>query len=117
MKLSARLLAAIGVNLMALGLINNQAVADYFGSLTLKPGEARQLYIGTTARNLRVCNDFFSSGSATVTIGDNFSHELLPGVCAEDIGDRMTIHSHASGQVRIDYRAIYDQGHGQFYFQ
>jgi len=103
------------VAFMGLGLLASEAVANYFGLLILKPGETRQVYVGTSARNMRVCNDFFSSGSATVTIADNPSHDLLPGVCAEDIGDHMTIHSHANGQVRIDYLATYDQGSGEFF--
>ncbi len=49
-----------------------------------------------------------------VTVADNPSHDLLPGVSAEDIGDRMTVQSHAPGQVTIEYRAVYDQGNGVF---
>jgi hypothetical protein len=49
-----------------------------------------------------------------MTVAGNPSHDLLPGVCAEDVHDRMTVQSHAPGQVTIEYRAVYDPGNGVF---
>ena len=100
--------------LLATALASSTALADYFGSLSLKPGESKQIYIGTTSQNMQVCNDFFSSGSVEVTIAANQPHDLVPGTCAEDIGDRMTLQSRSKGPVSIIYRPIYDQGQGMF---
>ena len=107
---SVKRLTVVATVLLGAGLMGRQVEAAYFGTLTLKPGETQQLYIGTTARNVRVCNDFNSSGPVVVTIANNIPHDLLPGRCAEDIGDRMTVQSHAAGQVMINYRSIYDEG-------
>jgi hypothetical protein len=57
---------------------------------------------------MRVCNDFFSSGPIVVTIGGNVSHDLSPGVCAEDIGDRVTLQSRARGLATVDFKSICD---------
>ncbi len=115
MRISSGLLLGLGMMAaIGIGVAANRAAADYFGSLTLKPGETQKIQIGTTARNMEVCNDVFSAGAAEVTIAANIPHDLLPGVCAEDIGDRMSIQSRAQGSVTIVYRPIYDQGHGDF---
>ena len=111
MRTSSGLLLALG---MTATLAASEAAADYFGSLTLKPGEAQKIQIGTTARNMQVCNDIFSAGAAEVTIAANVPQDLQPGVRAEDIGDRMSIQSRSKGPVTIVYRPIYDQGHGDF---
>ena len=82
------------------------ALASYFGSIVVGPGQAQQIRTGLPAMNMRVCNDFFSAGGAIVTIAGNTPHDLLPGRCAEDIGDQFVVQSHAGGQVTISYRAI-----------
>jgi hypothetical protein len=94
--------------LLGAGLMGSQAVGASFGTVVLKAGETRIVDIASTARELRVCNDFFSAGPITATIGGNFSHDLQPGRCTEDRGDRMTIVSHATGETTIDYRPIGD---------
>ena len=108
MKPSARILTLSVVALLSAAPMASPALASFFGSITLKPGEARRVFTGVAGLNMRVCNDFFSSGSATVTIADNTPHDLLPGRCAEDIGDRIAVQSHASGQVTITYRSLQD---------
>jgi hypothetical protein len=111
-KLSANFLAGSAAALLGAAGLGSPALADYFGSINLGPGEALQVYTGPPSLNLRVCNDFSSSGTATVTIAENTPHDLQPGRCAEDIGDRITVQSHAGGQVTINYRALRDnQGH------
>jgi hypothetical protein len=91
-------------------LAGGRALGATFGSLTLKAGETRTVDVGATARTMRVCNDFFSAGPVVVTIGGNLPHDLSPGVCAEDIGDRLTIESHAGGPVTVEFQAIRDVG-------
>lgn len=108
MKSFAKLLTASAAALLAAAPMARPALASYFGTITLKPGEVRLVSTGLPGLNTRVCNDFFSTGAATVTIADNAPHDLLPGRCAEDIGNRIAVQSHASGQVTITYRSLQD---------
>jgi len=85
------------------GLISGQAAGANFGIVTLKPGETQTVDISATGRNTRVCNDFFSSGPIVVTISDNAPHNLSPGECAEDFGERMMIQSRASGLSTVKF--------------
>ena len=103
-----KILTLGAIVLMGAALTGGQAFAFNFGSVTLKPGETRTVDFSTSARTMRVCNDFFSSGPIVVTIGGNVSHDLSPGVCAEDIGDRVTLQSHARGLATVDFKSICD---------
>jgi hypothetical protein len=96
------------IALIGAGLISGSAAGANFGTVTLKAGEMRAVDIGATSRNLRVCNDLASSGPVLVTIGDNGSRDLSPGVCAENIGDRMIIHSRAYGFAIVDFKSVCD---------
>ncbi len=101
--------------LLTAALAGTPASAGYFGTLSLQPGETQKLNVGTVTRNVRVCNEFGSKGSASVVIADNPAHHLMPGQCAEDTGDRLLIQSMAGGPVQVDWRVIIDQGgHRQF---
>jgi hypothetical protein len=109
-----KILTLSTIALIGTGLISGHAVAANFGSVTLKTGETQTVDIGSTGHDMRVCNDFFSSGRIVVTIGGNVPHDLSPGVCAEDIGDRMTIQSLAGGLATVDFRALSDgRGHSE----
>ena len=77
-----------------------------FGRMTLRAGEVRRIEIGASDRNLRICNDSASSGMVLVTVGDREPHSLSPGLCAEDMGARMTVQ--ALGQAVIDFKSICD---------
>jgi hypothetical protein len=104
-----KILTLSAITILGAGLIAGQAgAAVNFGSLSLKPGETRTVDMSTSARTMRVCNDSFSSGSVVATIGGAAPHDLLPGVCAEEIGDRMTIQSHASGLATVEFRSLSD---------
>jgi hypothetical protein len=103
-----KILTFASIVLMGAGLSSGQALALNFGSVTLKPGETRTVDLSTSARTMRVCNDFFSTGAIIATIGGSLPHDLSPGVCAEEIGDRMTIQSHASGLATIEFRSLSD---------
>ena len=110
-----RIFALSAIALLGAGLITGQAGAASFGSLILKGGEMQNVYIGTVGYNMRVCNDFYSSGLVIATISGNVPHDLSPGQCAEDIGDRLAVQNHSSGPARVDYRSVNDsQGHRQF---
>ena len=103
-----KILTLGAIVLVGAALTGGQAFAFNFGSVTLKPGETRTVDMSTSARTMRVCNDSFSSGSVVATIGGTAPHDLLPGVCAEEIGDRMTIQSHASGLATVEFRSLSD---------
>jgi hypothetical protein len=103
-----KMLRLATIVLMGAGLSGGQAFAFNFGSVTLKPGETRSVDFSTSALTMRVCNDFFSSGAIVATIGGSLPHDLSPGVCAEEIGDRMTIQSHASGLATVEFRSLSD---------
>ncbi len=79
-----------------------------FGIVTLDHGAAKSVSIGGSGRTLRVCNDAGSASSVLVTIGGNASHYLPSGLCAEDIGDRITMQNLGSGTATIDYKATCD---------
>jgi hypothetical protein len=109
-----RVLTLSAITLLGAGLIVGQANAARFGSLTLAAGESQNVHTGISTYNMRVCNDFYSSGSVIVTISGNAPHDLSPGHCAEDIGDRLVIQNHSSGPARVYFRSINEnQGHKQ----
>jgi hypothetical protein len=107
-----RILTMSALTLMGTALISAQAAGADFGTLTLKSGETQTVEIATTARHMRVCNDFFSSGPIVAAIDGNIPHDLMPGLCAEDIGARMTVQSHANGLATVDFRPLSD-GNGR----
>jgi hypothetical protein len=85
-----------------------QQTTGEFGTVSLKAGETRQVQTGYVYRNMRVCNDAESAGSISATIDDHVPHELLPGVCAEDLGNSVLLVNHGSSLARVTYRPIYD---------
>ena len=103
----ARLSAAA---LLLTGLAAGPASAAYFGSLSLRPGQTQLINVGAVTRNVRVCNDFDSAGAASVTIAGNPTHHLGPGQCTEDVGDRVVVQSQAGGPIRVDWRALLNEG-------
>jgi hypothetical protein len=94
--------------LAAFALIPGTILAASFGAVTLQPGASKSVTLGVASRNLRVCNDSGSAGAVLVTIGGNAPHYLSSGLCAEDIGDRLTIQSLAAGPATVDYKATCD---------
>jgi hypothetical protein len=81
-----KILTLGAIALIGAGLINGQAAAAKFGSVTLKAGEAQTVDIGATGRDMRVCNDFFSFGPIVLTIGGNVPHDLSPGLSESGVG-------------------------------
>jgi hypothetical protein len=101
-------LTLCAIALIGAALISGQAVGANYGTLILQASETQTVAIGATGRNMRVCNDFFSSGPVAATIGGNLPRDLSPGVCAEDIGDRVTVQSHADGLATVDFKSLCD---------
>ena len=107
-----KILTLGAIALMGVALTSGQAFAFNFGSVTLKPGETRTVDFSTSARRMRVCNDFFSTGAVVAVIGGAYPHRLSAGVCAEEYGDRMTVQSLASGLATVEYRSLSDVPRG-----
>ncbi len=84
------------------------AGATDFGVVTLAHGGSKTVSIGGSGRTLRVCNDAGSGSAVLVTIGAGTPRYLAPGLCAEDIGERVTFQSLGSGTARVDYKATCD---------
>ena len=105
MRRSYLLLAAVFFMAVA-GVL--PALAQEFGSFTLKPGETREFRIGATYRTIRLCNDAESAGTLDAIIGDHDTIHLAPGLCAEDSGDTIQLHNAANGPVSGVYRREYD---------
>jgi hypothetical protein len=97
-------IAALG--LLGLILTGAPSFGAGFGRMTLKAGEVRRIEIGASDRNLRICNDSASSGMVLVTVGDRSPHSLSPGLCAEDMGARITVQ--AVGQAVVDFKSTCD---------
>ena len=98
-------LAALACASMALA---QGAIAADFGVVTLDHGAARTVGIGGSGRTLRVCNDANSDASVLVTIGTNAPRYLASGLCAEDIGEQITMRNLGSGMATVDYKATCD---------
>jgi len=84
------------------------AIAQEFGSFSLKPGETRRFGIGATYRAIRLCNDSESAGMLDAIIGDHDMIHLAPGLCAEGSGDTIQLRNAANGPVSGIYRRQYD---------
>jgi len=70
------MLAALAVVLLA-----GAALAADGGTFTLAPGEVRSVSVGSTDREIHVCNDLGSAGDLLVVIGDHDPLRLAPGIC------------------------------------
>src|SRR5215472_12393530 len=83
-----RLAGVVGA-VVGIGLFAPQALAVDNGSFFLKSKEARLIVVGTTARELRICNDVASGGAIGFTLGSPGLLVLQPGNCADDMADRI----------------------------
>jgi hypothetical protein len=107
MKLARLALASLVIIVLA-SLSVSSAHAQTFGTVTLKPGETRQISIGPTFRDMRVCNDLKSTGSVVVRVGSSFERTLRVGQCAQDRGNMINFRNLSSGISTITYRALAD---------
>jgi hypothetical protein len=100
-------LATIAVLLAGCGAAGQQTSGMY-GTFALKAGETREVQTGYIYQNMRVCNDAESAGLISATIDDHITHQLQPGVCAEDLGNSVLVVNHGNGPAYGTYRPIYD---------
>lgn len=109
-------LAAGGVLVWGIGLLGSPAHAqgpnyNYghgFGTASLAPGQTQQVWIGTSWQLLRVCIDLETAGTVTVTIDDQPSRTLGPGLCTEDYGNTIDMSNHSGSTATIEYRTIFE---------
>ena len=88
------MLAALAVLLLA-----GAALAADGGTFTLAPGEVRSVSVGSTDREIHVCNDLGSAGDLTVVIGDHDPLRLAPGICKWEHGGRITLRNDSRSNV------------------
>jgi len=96
-----------GLTVAIAGLAGSAAAAD-FGSFTLQAGQSQTIRIGSTYRQLKVCNDTESAGQLDTIIGTSDVIHLQPGICAEWNGDTIQLHNMSNGVVSGIYRREYD---------
>jgi hypothetical protein len=88
------------------------AGAAEFGAFTLQPGQSQTIQIGSTYRQLKVCNDTESAGQLDAVIGTSDVIHLGPGICGEWSGDRIMLHNVSNGVVSGIYRRQADSWDG-----
>jgi hypothetical protein len=99
----------VAVALLTLGVTALPAFASQWGSFTLQPRETQMIRIDPSAVQLRVCNDATSKGRMAVTVGGNDTRLLRPGLCTEDIGDRILASNQGDGPAFGTYGPSYGQ--------
>jgi len=84
------------------------AGAAEFGSITLQAGQSQTIRIGSTYRQIKVCNDTESTGQLDAIIGTSDVIHLGPGICGEWSGDTIMLHNVSNGVVSGIYRRQFD---------
>jgi hypothetical protein len=92
MKRSAIILGAI----LDLGATAAEAVPYQWGTFSVEPGQTKQISL-VIGREVRICNNFESAASITVTVGPHAPHHLAAGVCTDDLGSDITVVNQGSG--------------------
>ena len=90
-----RIIGIVGA-MCALGAVSAQAVPYQYGNFSLRPGETRQIGL-LIGREVKVCNNYQSSGAMTIVVSGHEPHFLFPGVCADDVGDVILATNHGNG--------------------
>jgi hypothetical protein len=91
---------------LALQLLAGAALAADGGAFTLAPGEVRSASVGSTDREIHVCNDFGSAGDLVAIIGDHDPLLLAPGVCKWGHGGRITLRNDSKSIVRCAFQVV-----------
>ena len=101
-----RLAGVVGA-VVGIGLFAPQAMAEASGNFSLKPGEAKEIWIGGTARELRICNEIASGGPIEITLGGHTPFELGPGQCTYEMGDRILAANQGDSPAMGTWRATF----------
>src|SRR5438876_9570572 len=91
---------------LAVLLFAGAALAADGGSFLLAPGEVRSVSVGSTDREIHVCNDLGSAGDLTVVIGDLDALCLATGICKWDHGGRITLRNDSRSSVACFFDMI-----------
>jgi hypothetical protein len=73
-------------------------------AFTLAPGEIRWVHIGSSYRDIRICNDVASKGDLTAIVGEHQPLVLVPGRCKWEHGDRMLLRNDSNAPVNGLYQ-------------
>ncbi len=97
-------------------VLSGPGLAYSFGSVTLKPGEKRNVSIFGFGgyQRVRVCNDLQSASTVTVTIRPREPRVLQPGRCTEDSGDEIEFQNQETGEAMVSYYPVSSGGFGMF---
>ena len=101
-----RLAGAIGA-VMSISVSLPQALAADNGSFFLRSKEAQLIVIGTTARELRICNDVASGGPIGITLDGHSPLVLRPGQCTYEMGDRILAANQGDSPAMGTWRATF----------
>jgi hypothetical protein len=84
---------------MAVQLFAGAALAADGGIFILAPGEVRAVSVGSTDREIHVCNDLGNTGDLVVIIADHDPFLLAPGICKWGHGGRITLRNDSKSIV------------------
>ena len=101
-----RLAGVVGA-IVGIGLFTPQAMAAGSGNFSLKPREAKEIWIGATALELRICNDIASGGAIGITLGGHSPLVLGPGQCTYETGDRILATNQGDSPAVGTWRAMF----------
>ena len=104
-----RLTGVVGA-VVGIGLFAPQVMAAASGNFSLKPREAKEIWIGSTARELRICNDIASRAPIGITLGGHSPVVLPPGECTYEMGemgDRILATNQGDDPARGTWRATF----------
>jgi hypothetical protein len=101
-----RLAGVVGA-IVGIGLFAPQVMAAASGSFSLKPREAKEVWIGAAARELRICNDVASGGPIGITLDGHGPLVLRPGQCTYEMGDRILAANQGDNPAMGTWRATF----------
>jgi hypothetical protein len=101
-----RLAGVVGA-VVGFALFAHQAIAAGSGNFSLKPREAKEIWIGATARELRICNDIASGGAIGIILDGHSPLVLRPGQCAYEMGDRILATNQGEDPAMGTWRATF----------
>ena len=93
---------------LSCAILAGQASAASFGSLTLEPGESRNVPLSGFGgyQQVRVCNDAGSTADVSVAIRPRDPRLLQPGLCMENSGDQLELKNQGAGSATIVFKSL-----------
>jgi hypothetical protein len=97
--------------LVAASFFASSAFGQAFGTVTLAPGQARQISIGPAYHNIRICNDMTSGGSVIATMREGSPRILLPGECLLGRENLFYLENRSGSPALIQYQSAAETKH------